>query len=252
MVADVGRTQPPRPNSDPNCNTAGHVSCDVDKLDTWTRLFTPWVLDAVKAAVPVGGTTVANREVFTREVITNPALLGVTYSGEAPARGYGAYRSSTPPWITGNLLGTFVSVHRLGDILLTANPGEAYPDIRFGVLKQLAGTHPAFTFGLANDQLGYLIAPASEYPWITYSNVGNDNSFFNVSVLYGDHDYCTQTAATAALGFRRSPGSPYGPGAVQPMCPTLTETDSVPQGAAPQQPWPFGDGSSAPPLPVSP
>ena len=67
MVADVGRTQPPRPNSDPNCDTPGHPDCNADKLATWTRLFTPWVLHAVSSAVPVRGTTVASDEVFTRK-----------------------------------------------------------------------------------------------------------------------------------------------------------------------------------------
>lgn len=248
MPADVGRTQPPRPFSDPQCDQPGHINCDTDQLMTWTRLFTPWVLQAVKAAVPVQGSQIANREVFTRETATNPALLGVGYSGEAPVRGFGAYRSTTPPWISGNVVGTFVSVHRVGDLLLTANPGEAYPDIRFGVLNEVAGMQTAFTFGLANDQLGYLIAPASEYPWITYANPGNDNSFFNVSVNYGDHDFCTQTAAARGLGFAQIPGNPnpYGSGAVQPVCGALTASDVVPQGPSPQQPWPFGDGVAAP------
>ena len=254
MPADVGRTQPPRPHSDPKCNTPGHPDCNLDQLDTWTRIFTPWVLHAVATAVPVDGRTIANREVFTREAITNPALLGLSYSGEAPARGYGAYRSVTPPWINGDAVGTFVSAHRIGDILLTANPGEAYPDIRFGLLSQIESPQAAFTFGLANDQLGYLIAPASEYPWITYSQLGNDNSFFNVSVNYGDHDYCTQVKEAVAIGFTRVSGrpKPYGIGALQPRCAALSATDIVPQGPAPQQPWPFGDGVNAPPPPVSP
>lgn len=91
MVADVGRTQPPRPNSDPQCDQVGHVSCNIDKLDTWTRLFTPWIVHAVQTAVPVRGSTVASDEVLTRETATNAALLGVGYSGEVPVRGDGAY-----------------------------------------------------------------------------------------------------------------------------------------------------------------
>ena len=246
MVADVGRTQPPRPNSDSQCGSSGHPSCDSDKLATWTRLFTPWVVQAARSAVPVRGHEISSREIFTRETGTNPALLGVSYSGEAPARGFGAYRSSIPPWLNGNVVGTFVSAHRVGDILLTANPGEAYPDVRFGVLNGLSGLQASFTFGLANDQLGYLIAPASEYPWITYSQPGNDNAFFNVSVQYGDHDYCTQLAIARQIGFMPAPDSPnaYGPGAVQPLCPLLTASDALPMGPAPQQPWPFGDGTS--------
>ena len=248
MVSDVGRTQPPRPNSDSQCNQAGHPSCEVDKLDTWTRLFTPWVVDAVTRAEPVRGSGIASEEVFTREVATNPALLGVSYTGETAARGYGAYRATTPPWITGDVLGTFASAHRIGDVLLTANPGEAYPDIRFGLLKRVSGMQAAFTFGLANDQLGYLIAPATEYPWISYSNVGNDNGLFNVSVQYGDHLYCTHVNAAVDIGFTNTHDpQPYGPNAQKPECGVLTASDSVPMSKTPQQPWPFGDGIVPPP-----
>src|SRR5205823_593329 len=149
--------------------------------DTYSRVLLPFVVDAVTHAGPVLSDRIDNREVFTREAATNPALLGVSASGEAPVNGYGAYRASTEPWLAGNVIGTFASAHRVGDLLLTAAPGEAYPDVRFGVQKSVKGNARTFTFGLANDQLGYLIAPASEYPWITYSNPGNDNSFFNVS-----------------------------------------------------------------------
>jgi hypothetical protein len=247
MPADVGRTQPPRPISDPKCGTQGHILCSTDALMTWTRLFTPFVLQAVQNAVPVRGRRIASREIFTREVVTNPVLLGVSYSGEAPARGFGAYRAGIAPWLTGDVLGTFVSVHRIGDLLLTANPGEAYPDIRDGLLKEIGGYQAAFTFGLANDQLGYLIAPASEYPWITYANPGNDNSFFNISINYGDHDYCTQVAAARRIGFFATPNpQPYGPDALTPRCAVLTASDVAPQGPSPQQPWPFGDGIAAP------
>ena len=247
MVADVGRTQPPRPHSDPRCDQAGHPTCDVDQLDTWTLLFTPWVVHAVVTAAPVAGTGIASDEVFTREAITNPALFGVGYTGEVPLRGFGAYRATTPPWVSGDVLGTYTSAHRLGDILLTANPGEAYPDIRFGLENEIKGEQAAFTFGLANDQLGYLIAPASEYAWITYSQLGNDNSFFNVSPAYGDHLLCTQIGAAEAVGFAATgDATPYAPQAVQPDCAALTAGDAVPMGPAAQQPWPFGDGVNAP------
>lgn len=248
MVADVGRTQPPRPNSDAQCNQAGHPDCDTDKLDTYTRLMTPWVMDAVGHAEAVHGSAIASEEVFTRELATNPALLAVSYTGEAPVRGYGAYRATTKPWIAGDVLGTFASAHRIGDIILTANPGEAYPDIRFGLLKRVTGMQAAFTFGLANDQLGYLIAPASEYPWITYSNAGNDNALFNVSAQYGDHLFCSLTNSALRIGFSDTyDKAPYGPNAPRPRCDVLAASDAVAKGGiAPQQPWPFGDGYRLP------
>jgi hypothetical protein len=252
MVADVGRSQPPRPNSDPKCNTAGHPGCEQDKLDTYSRILLPFVQNAVSNSSPVGSDRIGNKEVFTREPGTNPALLAASYGGFMPFNGYSAYRGDLPPWITGTMVGTFVSSHRIGDLLLTANPGEAYPDIRFGVQKSVKGYSKAFTFGLANDQLGYLIAPASEYPWITTSNPGNDNALFNVSATYGDHVLCTQTSEATALGFTPTGETqPYGSDANPPACPAYNIADLVPMGPAPQQPWPFGDGTTFSP-PISP
>ncbi|HZS13104.1 MAG TPA: hypothetical protein VFC09_00770 [Candidatus Dormibacteraeota bacterium] len=247
MVADVGRSQPPRPTSNPQCGQPGQESCDVDQLDTYTHLLAPWVTQAVATAVPVKGSGVASDEVMTREEGTNGALLGASYSGEVPVRGYGAYRSATPPWLTGSVIGTFVSAHRIGDVLLTAAPGEAYPDIRFGVQNLVSGMQAFFTFGLANDQLGYLIAPTSEYPWITASNPGNDNALFNVAAQYGDHVMCSMTALAESLGFTATGNAaPYGAAAPAPNCTALTATDLLPAGPTPQQPWPFGDGTALP------
>ncbi|MDQ1394958.1 MAG: hypothetical protein QOG64_217 [Acidimicrobiaceae bacterium] len=248
MVADVGRSQPPRPHSDPQADQPGHPSGDVDKLDTYTRLLTPWVLHAVATSRPAPGSTIAGQEVFTREPATNAALLGVSYTGEAPVRGYGAYRAVTEPWVAGDVIGTYVSAHRIGNLLFTAAPGEAYPDIRFGVQRAVKGASTVFTFGLANDQLGYLIGPASEYPWITASQPGNDNAFFNVSATYGDHVTCSQSAASTGIGFvATGDPQPYGPQAAAPACPLLTAADGVGAGPAVQQPWPFGDGVTLPP-----
>jgi hypothetical protein len=248
MVADVGRSQPPRPHSNPACGQPNQESCDLDQLDTYTRILTPFVLSAVATAVPVTGHGIDNREVMTREVGVNGALVGVSYTGEVPVRGYGAYRAATPPWFTGDVIGTFASAHRIGDVLFTVAPGEAYPDVRFGVKKEVRGEQALFTFGLANDQLGYLIAPTTEYPWIATSNPGNDNALFNVSPQYGDHLMCTHTALAVELGFTPTGDpQPYGSAAPAPPCAALTATDLVPVGPTPQQPWPFGDGVDLPP-----
>jgi hypothetical protein len=252
MVADVGRSQPPRPNTDPSCNKPGHPNCTADKLDTYTRVLLPFVTDAVSHSSPVSSDRIANKEIFTREPATNPALLAASLGGVTPLNGYSAYRGDLPPWVTGSVIGTFVSAHRVGDLLFSAAPGEAYPDIRFGLTKSVSGYSKAFTFGLANDQLGYLIAPTTEYPWITGSNPGNDNALFNVSASYGDHVLCSQTSASTAIGFAATgETAPYGADANPPACPAYNVADLVPMGPAPQQPWPFGDGTTPSP-PVSP
>ena len=72
-------------------------------------------------------------------------------------------RSTTPPWLAGNVLGTVTATARIGDVLLSAGPGEMYPQIALKV-AELVGARGHMTAGLAGDQLGYLIAPFEAYP----------------------------------------------------------------------------------------
>jgi hypothetical protein len=110
-------------------------------------------------------------------------------------------RSFTPPWLTGNVLGTVTASARIGDVLLSSGPGEMYPQIPLKV----SATVPArgyMTAGLANDQLGYLIAPFEAYPepirrsffnqrGDEVSPIDNDNYFFNVSHTMGERVTCS-------------------------------------------------------------
>ena len=110
-------------------------------------------------------------------------------------------RALTPPWVTGNILGTVTGSARIGDVLLSAVPGEIYPQIALKV----SDTVPArghMTAGLAGDQLGYLIAPFESYPepirrsffnerGDEVSPIDNDNYFFNVSHTMGERVTCS-------------------------------------------------------------
>jgi len=58
-----------------------------------------------------------------------------------------------------------------------------------------------FVFGLANDQLGYLIAPEEGYPQVLAASPGNDNALFNVSPKIGDHTTCTLFKGISAINF---------------------------------------------------
>jgi hypothetical protein len=106
----------------------------------------------------------------------------------------------TPPWLTGNVLGSVTASARIGDVLLSAGPGEMYPQIPLKV-AELVGARGHMTAGLANDQLGYLIAPFEAYPEPVrrsffnqrgdeVSPIDNDNYFFNVSHTMGDRVTC--------------------------------------------------------------
>ena len=58
---------------------------------------------------------------------TNAPILGLNVAGQ-PA-GAELNRAITPPWLTGNVLGTITGSARIGDVLLSTMPGEAYPQI---------------------------------------------------------------------------------------------------------------------------
>ena len=80
-------------------------------------------------------------------------------------------------------------------------PGEAYPQIPLKV-SELVKPRGHMTAGLANDQLGYLIAPYQSYPepirrsffnqrGDEVSPIDNDNYFFNVSTTMGERVTCS-------------------------------------------------------------
>ena len=136
---------------------------------------------------------------WSTDPTSNALLLGMLYGGSAA--GIPINRAMTPPWLTGNVIGTITASARIGDVLLSSGPGEMYPQIALKV----ADTVPArghMTAGLANDQLGYLIAPYESYPepirrsFFNYegdevSPIDNDNYFFNVSHTMGERVTCS-------------------------------------------------------------
>lgn len=184
MVADVGRTQP---------DDGQFPGGDVQRLEGYSQAVTDRVLAAVARLEPHQGSAIAATQLFLRERYSNPffplALIGSAIS-----------RSADPPWLDGEQVGSLVGAARVGDLLFAAIPGEGYPAIEFAMRDRVpAGRH--FIFGLANDQLGYLISPAEGYPQIAAAAPDNDNALFNVSPSFGDHVTCTLFKAASAIGF---------------------------------------------------
>jgi hypothetical protein len=240
IVGDVGRTQP----NDRSCvvdpATPGKfveplsgalVPYDEDDragdscpISQFARRVQAWVDKAIvtsETTIDVPG--VAFRELFIRDLSDSVLLFGLDYGGDFA--GAPIARGITPPYLTGSILGTWVGAYRVGDLLMVSAPGEAYPNIRDGLLQAVKTTQPTWIFGLANDQLGYLIAPTPEgYPepirrsffsgsahdpttW-TPSPIDNDNYFFNVSPTIGDHVMCTMIKGAMLLGFPADAGAP--------------------------------------------
>ena len=234
LVADVGRSQP----NDQACTSselagalAGTNGLDADSRQAdqscSVSRYATRVMDYVNAAIAspsftaLTDTAVDSNTYFIHEVATAAALYGMNYAGDPI--GAPISRATTPPYFTGTVLGTWVSTFRVGDLLITTNPGEAYPNIRDQLMTQVSGPRRFWTIGLANDQLGYLIAPTPEaYPiairhGVAVPNViGNDNYFFNVSHTIGDHVMCKQVQGAGALGFASSPTAKCAPFIAEP------------------------------------
>lgn len=198
VVATLGRTQPNRPGcSDPTKQGDDNSLC---ALDAYATQVADRAAEAVANAQELkGNPLVAARSYLITDPTSNALLLGLLYGGSAV--GVPINRAMTPPWLAGNVLGTITATARIGDVLLSSGPGEMYPRIALKV----ADTVPArghMTAGLANDQLGYLIAPYESYPEPirrSFFNqegdevdpIGNDNYFFNVSHTMGERVTCS-------------------------------------------------------------
>jgi len=185
MVADVGRTQPNGEEGDDQ----------YQEVDDYASKITAKVLTAVGATEPVIGTDIAANQLFIREGYNNRFIdSNILLSAVS--------RSNQPPWLTdGTTVGTVVSTIKIGDMFFAAMPGEGYPEIYFQLRDRVPATKH-FIFGLANDQLGYLIAPQEGYEQVAAkAPIDNDNALFNVSPLIGDHAMCKLFQASRNIGY---------------------------------------------------
>jgi hypothetical protein len=205
VVGTLGRTQPNRgdcpnlPDNSPDRNLC--------KIGEYGGRVADRVERALANADPItGDPIVAARSYLIQDPATNVLLLGLEYGGDAA--GAPLNRAGTPPWFTANVLGTVTGSVRIGDVLLSAVPGEIYPQIALKVRQLVPGIRGWMTAGLANDQLGYIIAPYTSYPEpirrsflggqgddlpdsVTPDPIGNDNYFFNVSHTLGERVTCS-------------------------------------------------------------
>ena len=155
------------------------------------------VRTALSQPVEVQGDEIAADQRFLRHTYGNPLfpidLLGSLIS-----------RSAAPPWREGDSIGTVISAGHIGDVFFATLPGEGYPAIQLALEERVVAGHH-FVFGVANDQLGYLISPEEGYPEVLAAAPGNDNAIFNVSSSIGDHVECSLLAAATTLGFEVKP-----------------------------------------------
>jgi hypothetical protein len=197
MEGANGGTQPCRPA----CAFTKPTNPGYDIADRKTAIVTNYmahVQDSLDHAAPVRGEVDAAQGTI-REAITGPAVLGLFTAGQHI--GARLLRSHEPPWINGETIRTVTSALRVGGVLFAGTPGEGFPAIGDGVRDAVSGPQEVIQLGLANDQLGYLIAPLRYVPIIAAEVPVNDNIIFNVSPTIGDHVMCSDIGLALKLGF---------------------------------------------------
>lgn len=200
MVGTLGRTQPARAACPDRSIPPGDRQ-SLCMLDDYAGRVVDRAAGALSSARPITGPpAVAATSFLIQDVGSSPLILGANYAGEPI--GAGIYRALTPPWLTGTVVGTVTASARIGDVLLSTFPGEAYPQIALAIQQLVPGMRGYMTAGLADDQLGYLIAPFEAYPepirraffnqrGDQVSPIDNDNYFFNVSMTMGERVLCS-------------------------------------------------------------
>jgi hypothetical protein len=200
IVGTLGRTQP-ADGSDCQGNEDTDKATNFCELKTYADKLLPKVQEAVAKAQPLTGTPkVDSAGYLIQDPATNAFLMALLYGGSNA--GAPVHRADSAPWLTGNVIGTSTTSLRIGDLLMSAGPGEMYPQIVENVRSAMPGLRGYMTAGLANDQLGYLIAPVEAYPEpvvFTAAALANDNYAFNPSHTIGERVTCSLLRGAGAV-----------------------------------------------------
>src|SRR3954452_6150717 len=226
------------PPADRGCADAAATGDDrsICMLDDYAGRVVARVQDAVAAGQKLKGTPTGDtRSCLLEDVASSPLLLGMLYGGAAAV--IPVNRTLAPPWMAGPVLGSTTASARIGDILLSAGPGEMYPQIPLEVRARMAGLRGYMTAGLADAQLGSLIAPYTAYPepirrsffnqaGDQVSPIDNDNYFFNVSHTMGMRVTCSLLRGAGAVFGRGD-----GPRTSYDRCAMFANDAALPPGA---------------------
>ena len=125
VVATLGRTQP----GDRGCTDPAAVTEDAQnlcKINDYAARVVDRAAQAAANAQPLGGLpNVSARSYLVEDAATNALILGLEYAGGT----FGAplTRAMTPPWLTGNVLGTVTATARIGDVAAVRRAGRDVP-----------------------------------------------------------------------------------------------------------------------------
>jgi hypothetical protein len=143
---------------------------------------------------------------------TNAALLALVAANHLPPSAkqqleqtsgdYPIDRQDTPPYLTGNLIGTYLTAFRVGSLAYVSMPGEPFPEVRLTLARALHGAAMVVDLSKGQDDLGYFY-PAWVYPFTEV--YPTDQGTFSVAPEAGDEIIEDQLLNLQTLGFRTEP-----------------------------------------------
>ena len=119
---------------------------------------------AMAQATPLTDDTVAGTESYMNTLADNDdLLLGIALWGPTGGACFDEFelctipRSNVAPYFdqSNDHIGTYVSSVRIGDVLYSTNPGEAFPEVNAAISDSVSNARSTNVVGMAGDMLGY-------------------------------------------------------------------------------------------------
>src|SRR3954471_154763 len=156
--------------------------------------------------------TIASSETLTQVPGTNPLLLGLVAANKLPdeqkqqmfeASGeYPIDRSTDPPYLTGSVIGTYLTALRIGRNAFLSMPGEPFPEVRHAIAEATTGADKIVALSKGQDDWGYFY-PA--WTWGFTSLYPSAHNTYNVAPQAGDQIITDQASNLGKLGFTVDP-----------------------------------------------
>jgi hypothetical protein len=185
-----------------------HLYSEVERQG---RYITNAITRALGRARPVTDPTLAAAEQYVGVPAHNAALLALLYANAAgtncdnPLDNCTIDRSYLPPYLAGNVIGTWITAFRIGDAAWVSEPGEAFPEVSTAIRDAVGGASAVHVVGMAQDQLGYYYPP-EDYPASQLNP--SDFILFNVSPTLADENADAAALLAEQLGFDGTPQHP--------------------------------------------
>ena len=184
---------------------------DYSEVERQSRFVANAITRALADARPITDGRIAGAEQYIAVPAHNPALLALLYGNAAgtncdnPLDNCTIDRSLEPPYMAGNVIGTWVTALRIGDAVWVSEPGEAFPEVSTAIRNAIQGPREVHVVGMAQDQLGYYYPP-EDYPASELNP--SDFILFNVSPSLADENADAAAALAGGIGFTGVPQHP--------------------------------------------